>query len=196
MDNRNMGYRARIRVSEVAAEPAVAWFLNELATRRRAAFVQGMNTAYLAAQLLEVYHYDGDEKALIRGMLLHDVGELMTPNEILGKPGRLSPEERRAVQKHVQEGAELLTRRGITGDALTVVLQHHERSDGTGYPAGVESPDIARCAKIAMVCDVYEALTTDRPQRKAFNMYEAVSMMTGMPLSHGILQSIKNCDDT
>ena len=47
-----------------------------------------------------------------------------------------------------------------------------------------------------MVCDVYEALTTDRPQRKAFNMYEAVSMMTGMPLSHGILQSIKRCDDT
>ena len=195
MDNKNMGYRARLTVAEAMSDPKVGNFLHALHDDMPQVFVQSVDTAYLAVQIAEAYGWNGDAHELAKAALLHDVGMLHVPKGVLEKQGRLDEKERQAVMLHVTEGLEMLKAAGFTGTVLDVAGFHHERSNGTGYPFGLESPAIPRPAKIVMVCDVYEALTSDRPQRKAFNMYEAVSMMSSMPLSGALLQSIKRCDD-
>lgn len=195
MDRKDMGYRARLAVSSAMVDENVAKFLVMLGDDMPQVLVQSVNTAYLAVQIAEAYGYKGDVPELAKAALLHDVGMLRVPKDILMKKGRLDAFERQAVMLHVADGMKMLKDAGFTGTVLDVAAMHHERSNGTGYPLGLESPSIPRSAKIVMICDVYEALTTDRPQRKAFNMYEAVSKMAGMPLSQALLQSIKRCDD-
>lgn len=196
MEHKGMPYRARLRVCRAMAEPNAGILLEEMAEKKPQVFVQSVNTAYLAAQLYEAYKFDGDPDELVMAALLHDAGMLHVPDSILLKQGRLTPDEKSVMRAHVPAGVESLRELGFGGLVLEAAASHHERSDGSGYPRGVESPDIPRSAKIVLVCDVYEAMTTDRPQRKAFNMYEATSMMEGMPLSRAILQAVKRCADT
>lgn len=195
MDNKNMGYRARLTVSQAMADSRTGQFLYRMEDYMPQVFIQSVNTAYLAVQLSEAYGYSGDVLELAKAALLHDVGMLHVPKSILEKAATLTPKEREAVRLHVPEGLEMLQAAGFSGIVLEAAGKHHERSNGTGYPNKLESPAIPRAAKIVMVCDVYEALTSDRPQRKAFNLYEAVSMMTAMPMSQALLQAVKRCDD-
>lgn len=196
MEHKDMSYRARLMVCRAMAEPNVGILLEEMAEKKPQVFVQSVNTAYLAAQLAEAYGFDGPAEQLVTAALLHDAGMLQVPDSVLLKQGKLTDQERAAVRAHVPKGVEMLRELGFGGLVTDVAACHHERSDGSGYPNGFESPDIPRAAKIVLVCDVYEAMTTDRPQRKAFNMYEATSMMEGMPLSRAILQAVKRCQDT
>ncbi len=196
MQNKNMAYRARILTWKAMAEPNVAVLLEELAAEKPMVFLQAMDTAYLAAQLTETYRgFQGDPMDLVRGALLHDVGMLSVPDEIVLKQGRLDPEESAVVRGHVQAGLDMVADMGFSPLVLDTMRSHHERADGSGYPNGYESPAIPRSAKIVAACDVYEALTTDRPQRKAFNLYEATDLMSTMPLSQAVLMAIKACDD-
>lgn len=195
MDNRNMGYRARLLLARAMADQRAASVLSRMASERRQLFEQSVDTAYLAAQIAEVLDYKADALELVTAALVHDAGMLAVPDDIFLKHGRLSPDEKAVVRGHVGHGLSMLKGLGFSDLVLEVAGKHHERSDGSGYPDGLESPSIPRAAKIVMVCDVYGALTSDRPQRKAFNMYEAISMMSGMPLSMATLQAIKRCDD-
>ena len=149
----------------------------------------------MAAQIAEATGYKGDVLELVTAALVHDAGMLAVPDDIFLKHDWLTPDEKQVVRQHVQYGLTMLKGLGFSGTVLDVAGKHHERSNGSGYPEGLESPSIPRAAKIVMVCDVYGALTSDRPQRKAFNMYEACSMMSAMPLSMATLQAIKRCDD-
>ena len=196
MDNKNcMRYRARMLVSRAMADRRAGCVLTKMADEKPQLFYQSVDTAYLAAQIAEATGYQGDVYELVLGALVHDTGMLRVPNDVFERRERLSEEEQAIVRRHVPDGAETLRKLGF-GDAIVrIAEQHHERADGTGYPLGVESPSILRSTKIVIVCDVYEALTSDRPQRKAFNMYEAVAMMAGMPLSGATLQAIKRCAD-
>jgi putative nucleotidyltransferase with HDIG domain len=109
-----------------------------------------------------------------RGGLLHDIGKLGTPPEILDKPGRLSEEEIKLMNEHVLVGARILEPIAAYADVLPIVLQHHECYDGTGYPEGISGEDIDLKARIFSVADVYDALSTDRPYRKALPLDEVV----------------------
>lgn len=196
MQNKNMAYRARIMTWKAMAEPNVAVLLEELAAEKPIVFLQAVDTAYLAAQLTETYkNFRGDPMDLVRGALLHDVGMLSVPDAIILKHGRLEPSERAAMRSHVEAGLEMVADMGFPPMVLEAMRAHHERADGSGYPTGCESPDIPRAAKIVAACDVYEAMTTDRPQRKAFNLYEAMDLMATMPLSQAVLMAIKACED-
>lgn len=195
MDNRNMAYRARMLLAKAMADPRAAQVLSRMSTERRQLFEQSVDTAYLAAQIAEVMGHKADPLELVTAALVHDAGMLAVPDEIFLKRDRLSPDEKQVIRGHVGHGLSMLRGLGFSDLVLDVAGRHHERSDGSGYPDGLESPSIPRAAKIVMVCDVYGALTSDRPQRKAFNMYEAVSMMSRMPLSMATLQAIKRCDD-
>lgn len=195
MDNRNMGYRARMLLARAMADQRATSILSRMAAERRQLFEQSVDTAYLAAQIAEVLDYKDDPLELVTAALVHDAGMLAVPDGIFLKHGRLSRDERAVVRGHVGHGLSMLKGLGFSDLVLDVAGRHHERSDGSGYPDGLESPSIPRAAKIVMVCDVYGALTSDRPQRKAFNMYEAISMMSSMPLSMATLQAIKRCDD-
>jgi putative nucleotidyltransferase with HDIG domain len=111
------------------------------------------------------------------GALLHDVGKIGVPIEILNKPGRFTDEERVIMEGHAAAGAEMLRDIDFPWDIIPMVRGHHERWDGRGYPDKLAGTDIAFSARILCVADVYDALTTDRPYRAAFTRDQALAMM-------------------
>lgn len=124
-----------------------------------------------------------NEKELMEiglGAILHDIGKMMVPHEILTKPGRLKPEEYTEMKKHTEYGFEILRRQ----DDLSLLtahcaFQHHERCDGTGYPRKLKDQEIHPYAKIIAICDVYDALTSNRVYRNAMLPHEAMEILYG-----------------
>ena len=108
--------------------------------------------------------------------LLHDVGKVRIPNTIINKPGPLSAEERKVMERHTVEGEQLLLRvGGLLGEIGRVVRSCHERWDGQGYPDGLAGERIPLLARIVACCDAYNAMTSDRSYRKALPRAEAVA---------------------
>ncbi len=110
---------------------------------------------------------------LAAGALLHDVGNLFVPTEILNKPGSLSTDERSAVTRHTNLGESMLTSKGVPYRIACIVGQHHERWDGQGYPRHLKGLNIDLGAQIVGLADVFDALTSARPHRPAANLTEA-----------------------
>ncbi len=104
---------------------------------------------------------------IARGARLHDIGKIGIPDSILMKPGALTVEERSVMKTHVKVGYNLLNRIAFLADGAEIVLAHHERFDGTGYPQGLSGADIPLGARIFAVPDTLDALTSDRPYRPA-----------------------------
>ena len=116
---------------------------------------------------------------LRQGAYLHDLGKLSIPDEILRKPGRLTPQEWTTMQSHVTKGYALATRiPGLPRGVLDVIRSHHERWDGTGYPDALSGTAIPLNARIFAVCDVYDALISARPYKEAWTHEEAVAEIT------------------
>jgi HD-GYP domain-containing protein (c-di-GMP phosphodiesterase class II) len=114
------------------------------------------------------------------GALLHDIGKVFIPKEILLKEGPLSYSEFEIMKDHPKKGYSYLkTVHNISSFSRMVVLQHHEREDGLGYPDGKKSSKINKLAKIVAVADVYDALTSDRPYRRALCPNEAFEFILG-----------------
>lgn len=108
------------------------------------------------------------------GFMLHDVGKIGLPEAILGKPGPLSAEEMRLVQTHPIYGVDIVTPlRRFLGNAVDVIRHHHERFDGLGYPDGLEGEKIPIAARLFSVVDAFDAMTSDRPYRRALSFDEA-----------------------
>ena len=111
------------------------------------------------------------------GAMLHDVGKLVVPSEILNKPSRLSPEEWDLMKQHPRVGVEMLAEIEFPWDVRPIVEFHHERWDGAGYPQGLKGEAIPRTARILCIADVYDALTSERSYKKAFTHVEAIEIM-------------------
>jgi HD-GYP domain-containing protein (c-di-GMP phosphodiesterase class II) len=108
--------------------------------------------------------------------LLHDVGKVRIPNEIINKPGPLTPEERAIMNMHTIEGERMLEKvGGLLGEVGAVVRSCHERWDGGGYPDGLTGEEIPLIARIVSCCDAFNAMTTDRPYRSALPLAEALA---------------------
>ena len=107
--------------------------------------------------------------------LLHDVGKIAIPKEIINKPGRLTDEERAVIETHTIEGESMLERvGGMLGEVGRLVRSCHERYDGLGYPDGLAGEAIPIEARIVCCCDAFNAMTTDRPYRDALSLEEAL----------------------
>jgi len=113
--------------------------------------------------------------ALHTGALLHDLGKIVVPAEILAKPGRLSEAELSLIRQHAAAGAEILADIDFEGDVAAMALQHHERLDGSGYPAGLKGDEILPEARILAVADVVEAMVSHRPYRPALPLEAALA---------------------
>ena len=108
--------------------------------------------------------------------LLHDVGKVRIPKEIINKPGALTDEERAIINMHTIEGEHMLKKvGGLLGEIGTIVRSCHERWDGGGYPDGLAGGDIPLIARIVACCDAFNAMTTDRPYRAALPLGEALA---------------------
>jgi cyclic di-GMP phosphodiesterase len=101
------------------------------------------------------------------GAWLHDIGKLAIPDAILLKPGSLTDEEREIMQRHVQIGYDLVKGIPFLTDAAEIIFAHHERCDGSGYPRGLKAEEIPVGARIFAVADTFDAMTSDRPYRRA-----------------------------
>ena len=113
--------------------------------------------------------------------LLHDMGKSKIPNEILNKAGKLTEEEFAIMKNHSLYGYQILKEKGgIPQEVLMGVLQHHEKLNGRGYPMGVEADKISSYAKILAIADIYDALVTERPYKKAFSQQDAIEMIMAM----------------
>ncbi|UBV45313.1 PAS domain S-box protein (plasmid) [Deinococcus taeanensis] len=119
---------------------------------------------------------DIDQDALRWGAYLHDTGKVAIPDAILLKPGKLTDEEFDVIKRHPIIGYEMLASiPTLPPVTLELVLHHHEKWNGSGYPAGLSGTDIPLCARIFAVVDVYDALTTERPYKRAWSPQEALA---------------------
>lgn len=111
--------------------------------------------------------------------LLHDVGKVAISDEILNKPGTLSKDEMRSVRSHPVAGHRLLaSSHGAPDIALELCLRHHEKIDGTGYPDGLAGEALSLAARMGAICDVYDAVTSNRPYKDAWTPCEALTRMS------------------
>jgi putative nucleotidyltransferase with HDIG domain len=136
---------------------------------------QSTKLAVRIGEAMKLSHEDIDD--LNRGGLLHDIGKLGIPINILDKPGKLTFEETKTMQKHVRLGARILEPITAYEKIIPIVLQHHERFNGKGYPDGLKGDSINLSARIFAVADSYEAMTADRPYRKAFDRNSAMGII-------------------
>lgn len=112
---------------------------------------------------------------LRQGAYLHDLGKITVPDAVLLKPGRFTPDERAIMETHVTRGDEIASQiAGLPQGTLDVIRFHHERWDGTGYPDHLEGEQIPLLARIFAICDVYDALTSERPYKRAWSPEEAM----------------------
>jgi putative nucleotidyltransferase with HDIG domain len=110
--------------------------------------------------------------------LLHDVGKALMPLDVLNKPGKLTEDEFAVMRSHPVRGHALLTECGGAGSAaLDVCLHHHERIDGTGYPHRLEGGAISQMARMGAICDVYDAISSTRPYKSAWDPADSISRM-------------------
>lgn len=119
-------------------------------------------------------------ESLARGAYLHDIGKLGIPDGILLKPGPLNESERKFMQQHSQIGFDVVKDIPFLADAAEIVLMHHERYDGTGYPRGLKGEEILLGARIFAIADTLDAITSDRPYRHATSFESARETIQGL----------------
>jgi putative nucleotidyltransferase with HDIG domain len=113
------------------------------------------------------------------GALLHDIGKIIVPTDVLNKPGKLTDEEWAIMKRHPEAGLELVADIDFPGDIRAIIRNHHERWDGKGYPDGLAGEEIPLAARILCVADVYDALTTTRSYRAGMTHARAAEIMLG-----------------
>jgi HD-GYP domain-containing protein (c-di-GMP phosphodiesterase class II) len=128
--------------------------------------------------------------------MLHDLGKALMPQDILNKPGKLTPEEFDIIKQHPRRGYELLLEaRDLPAGALDVCLHHHERFDGTGYPDRLAAENISLFARMGAVCDCYDAVTSNRPYKAGWDPAYAIKQMASWEghFDRPIFQSFVRC---
>ncbi len=127
----------------------------------------------------------GDDLKYLRwGAVLHDIGKIAIPDRILNKPGPLTDEERAIIQEHVVYAYKLLAPLNLPSAVADIPLYHHEKWDGTGYPEGLKENEIPVAARIFAIVDVWDALTSDRPYRKAWSVEKTIAYLTEQKGKH------------
>ncbi|MFO1385182.1 MAG: response regulator [Chitinivorax sp.] len=131
-------------------------------------------------------HSEADQTLLLDAAPMHDIGKVGTPDHILLKPGRLDPEEMEIMRQHASIGYDILkgSPSPLLQKAAVIALTHHEKFDGTGYPNNLKGQDIPIDGRIVAVADVFDALTSERPYKKAWPVDEAVKFMHDNSGSH------------
>jgi putative nucleotidyltransferase with HDIG domain len=122
--------------------------------------------------------------SLARGAYLHDIGKLGIPDGVLLKPGPLTTDEWKLMQRHSQIGFELVKDIDFLADAAEIVLTHHERYDGSGYPRGLKAHGILMGARIFAIADTLDAITSNRPYRRASSFEDALGTIRGLSGRH------------
>lgn len=141
-------------------------------------FLHSMNVGVFASSLaahLGMNHRDIERIA--QAGVLHDIGKMLVPQNVLNKPGKLTEEEYKIMKSHVTLGYDLLVKMGLPEQMLNLAYEHHERYDGSGYPRRLTDKDISIEGKIGAVVDIYDAITSDRVYHKGMEAPSALRLM-------------------
>ena len=163
----------------IARNPAAMLSVLRLKNKDDYTYLHSVAVAALMMALGRRLGYASTElKELGLAGLLHDIGKVGVPDAVLNKPGRLNPLELTSVRQHPQIGWDILRREAAAGPvALDVCLHHHEKTDGSGYPEKLAGDTISRAARMGAICDVYDAITSDRPYKRGWEPAEAIRRM-------------------
>lgn len=170
----------------VARNPHAIISLSRL---RRVSEYTGMNAVAVSAMMMALARqlnldYDQVHSAGLAG-LLHDLGKAAMPANLLNKTGKLLPKELAVIQSHASEGIRMLERIGVKDPiVLDVCLHHHEKIDGSGYPERLSGDQISLFAKMCAICDVYDAITSNRPYKAGWSPAETLRRMAGEMKGH------------
>ncbi|CAI6086632.1 HD-GYP domain-containing protein [Cohnella sp. JJ-181] len=168
-----------------ALQPSVRALM--LATESKDPYTAGHNfrvTLY-ALKIAEQLQLGPEQlRALVGGTIVHDVGKIETPDAVLNKPGRLTPEERAVIEEHPVRGYEMCRNLGFMEEELGIIRSHHEKWNGEGYPDRLAGERIPRMARIVAVADVYDALTSNRAYRPAMSHEEAMAILNANKGTH------------
>lgn len=196
-----LGHLARGLENEVQSRTTslLLGLVNALDLRDTETQWHSRRVALYSRRLAEQMGLGGDELlAIERGALLHDVGKIGVSDSILLKPGKLTPGEWIEMRRHSEYGYRILEGIDFLGDARLVVWQHHELWDGTGYPRGLKGEQSYIGARIFAVIDAYDAMTSDRPYRKALTHDVAcaeIARMRGTQFDPRIVEAWENIPD-
>jgi len=169
-------------VKSINDNAAIAVDINALKTSDEYTFKHSVDVATISMIVAKKMGYPEDDLHNI-GLagLLHDIGKSRVPLEILNKPAKLNDEEFAVMKKHTIFGYEIIKEKQNFSNIIALsVLQHHEKMNGRGYPMGVTSERITKYAKILSVVDVYDALVTERPYKKALSQRTAIELIMSM----------------
>ncbi len=140
-------------------------------------YAHSLNVAMLANILGRWLKFsDEDLKLLTVAGMLHDIGKVLTPPEIIKKPGRLTREEFEIIKGHTTKGYKLLKEKGVSENIAQAALLHHEKCDGSGYPMGLKGYKINELAKLITIVDIYEAMTANRCYREGICPFAVIRM--------------------
>jgi putative nucleotidyltransferase with HDIG domain len=134
-------------------------------------------TEYSAAILRELGLHGPEVALIVAAARVHDIGKIGTPDAVLNKPGKLTPEERAVMEEHPVTGATLLKRYQDFTRGVALVRHHHERWDGTGYPDRLKGTEIPFGARVIAVADSFDAMTSDRPYRAGMPVGKAAAIL-------------------
>jgi HD-GYP domain-containing protein (c-di-GMP phosphodiesterase class II) len=163
-------------------------YLLNITSHDFATYTHSVNVGILSISLTKALYRqsDGhDMHALGAGFFLHDLGKTRIDLSIINKPGKLNDQEWKEMRQHPDHGFKILTETDkLNKESRIIVLQHHERNDGSGYPLGIKGDDIHPYGRICSVADVYEALTSIRPYKPQMPPFEALRIMQKEMLHH------------
>lgn len=178
-------FSSHLDESEEVGRAMLKSLLTVLKTRDADTYDHSKRTVKISLLLAQECGLDEKEmRSLEFGALLHDIGKIGVPDNILRKPAKLNDFEWAMMQRHPSMGQEIL--RGLTflDDARIIVAQHHEKWDGSGYPLGLRGEEIDLGARILFVADAFDAITSDRVYRQAKSYDEAVAELDSCAGSH------------
>lgn len=136
-------------------------------------------------------------ETLALGAFLHDIGKILIPDEILHKPGKLTEAEFEIMKSHVTQGVTALKAvKGISQEVINIVIQHHEKLDGKGYPNGLTGDQIDQAGRMITIVDIYDAMTAERVYKKGMSPSAALKIMLGLTpnsLDSALLQQFIKC---
>jgi response regulator RpfG family c-di-GMP phosphodiesterase len=191
------GQRTLLQESYLATVTSLASALESRDTRTGA---HSQRVQRYAVELIEALHPGvlEDDPGVQYGFLLHDIGKIAIPDQILQKPGPLTPAERRRMQTHTMLGEQMLSGVAILhGEGLRVVRSHHERWDGKGYPDGIGSGELPVGARVFAVADALDAMTSDRPYRRALRWSAArdeILAQSGKQFDPEVVDAFRACE--
>lgn len=202
MDKKTSEQRARIIVNYILCEPKMAPFMHKLHEYHETTFDHSVNVAFIATQMGIQRGLGGLVisciENLTRGALLHDIGKIKIPKEILDKQGPLSDEEFEIIKKHPEMGYDMVKNEGFADSVLDIIRHHHEHLDGTGYPDHLRNTQITVDAQIVAVADVWDAMTSERPYKSEFPAYIVggeLNDYANIYFNNAMVRLLKECKD-